>query len=33
MPATHDLVAAGLAFAFSSGLFIYAFAPIGLQAA
>ena len=28
-----DLTAAALAFAFSSGLFVYAFAPIGLPTA
>lgn len=33
MPSSNDLFAAALAFAFSSGLFVYAFAPIGLTTA
>lgn len=33
MPAANDLFAAALVFAFSSGLFLYAFAPIGLPTA
>lgn len=30
MPAANDLIAAALAFAFSSGLFAYAFIPMNL---
>lgn len=33
MFAIQDLAAAALAFAFSTGLFVYAFAPIGLPTA